>query len=375
MKSLTFSLTAIILFALSIMSGLRAEEKKLNVSRGDKLVISINYGEISISTWDKNELVIKSDAVENKNEKGLEISQKGNTVTVTGGTEGSDIFISAPSDFNFDVRTGAGSVSIKGNVSGKVELKTSGGDIKTDNIYGSLDVSTSGGNVSIRNVKGSVKINSGGGDLNAGDIEGDIVLKTGGGSVNVGKVTKSLKLKTGGGNIAVTGTGTDAVINTGGGNILVDKSDGKLALTTGGGDIRLNNPKDELIAKTGSGSIYIQNVSNKMNIYTGSGDVDIFCTSLYNGNSEIKSNNGDVILNLPPNIKATVIAKVNSQELSDQDDSDIDNIKSDFKAATIDRHKDPNVIIAVYQINGGGGNINVTVANGSIELKKSGNTR
>jgi hypothetical protein len=233
MKSLTFNLTAIILFALSFMSGLRAEEKKLNVSKGDKLAININYGAISITTWDKNELLIKSDALENKNEKGLEITQKGNTVTVTGGTEGSDIFISAPSDFNFDVRTSAGSVLIKGNVSGKVELRTSGGEIETGNIYGLLDVSTSGGNVLIRNVKGGAKINSGGGDLKAGDIAGDIVLKTGGGNVNVGKVTKSLKLKTGGGNIAVTGTGTDAVINTGGGNILVDKSDGKLELTTG----------------------------------------------------------------------------------------------------------------------------------------------
>jgi hypothetical protein len=375
MKSLTFNLTAIIFFALSIMFGLRAEEKKLNVSKGDKLVININYGEISISTWDKNELVIKSDAKINGHEKELEISQAGRVVTVTGGSDGSDIFISAPYDFNFDVRTGAGSVSIKGNISGKVELRTSGGDITTDNIYGSLDVSTSGGNVIIGNVKGGAKINSGGGDLKAGDIEGDIVLKTGGGSVKVGKVTKSLKLKTGGGNILVTGSGSDAVINTGGGNILVDKSDGKLELTTGGGDIRLNNPKDELIAKTGSGSIYVQNASGKMNIYTGSGDADIFCTSSYKGNSEIKTNNGDVILNLPPNIKATVTAKVNSRGSSDQNDSDIDNIKSDFKATTIDRHKDENVIIVVYQINGGGGNINVTVANGSIELKKSGNTR
>ena len=70
MKSFSFNLTAIIFFALSIMFGLRAEEKNINVSKGDKLVININYGEISISAWDKNELVIKSDAVENKNENG-----------------------------------------------------------------------------------------------------------------------------------------------------------------------------------------------------------------------------------------------------------------------------------------------------------------
>lgn len=369
MKSITYKLTIIILFTLASVCTSRAEEKQLNVSKGDKLVININFGEISITTWNKDELVIKSDLEKDEHDKGLEIVQKGKIVTVTGGSNGSDITISAPSDFNFDVKTNAGSVSIKGNVSGKVELKTSGGDISTDNIYGSLDVSTSGGNVLIRNVKGAVKINSGGGDLNVGDISGDVVLNTGGGNVKVGKVSGTLKLKTGGGNISVSGSGNDALINTGGGNIFVDKSVGKIEMNTGGGDIKLNNPQEKIIAKTGSGSIHIQNVSNKMTIFTGSGDAEIFCSSLYKGNSEIKTNNGNVTLNLPAGIKATVTAKINSQGSDDQDVSDIDNIKSDFKLTTIDRHE--NSINVSYQINGGGSNINVIIENGNFQLKKS----
>jgi hypothetical protein len=373
MNSHAYKFTMIVFFTIALIAGIRAEEKHLTVSKGDKLVININYGEVSITTWNKDELVFKSDLENDEHQKGLEIVQTGKIVKVTGGSNGSDISISAPSDFNFDVRTNAGSVSIKGNVSGKVELKTSGGDIKTDNIYGSLDVSTSGGNVLVRNVKGGVKINSGGGDLSVGDIEGETVLKTGGGSVKVGKISKSLKLKTGGGNISVAGIGKDASINTGGGNISVDKSGGKIEMTTGGGDIRLNNPQEEIIAKTGSGSVYIQNASNKMNIFTGSGDAEIFCSSLYKGNSEIKTNNGNVALNLPANIKATVTLKINNQGADDQEDSDIDNIKSDFKLTTI--LKSENAINVTYQINGGGSNINVIVENGNFELKKSNNSR
>ena len=56
-----FKFTMIMFFTLSLMTGLRADEKQLNVSKGDKLVININYGEISITTWNKDELVIKSD--------------------------------------------------------------------------------------------------------------------------------------------------------------------------------------------------------------------------------------------------------------------------------------------------------------------------
>jgi hypothetical protein len=373
MNSHLYKFTMVMFFSLSLITGIKADEKQLNVSKGDKLVININYGEISITTWNKDELVIKSDLDKDRHGKGLEIVQKDKLVTVTGGSNGSDISVSAPSDFNFDVRTNAGTVSIKGNVSGKVELKTSGGDIKTDNIYGPLDVSTGGGNVSIRNVKGTVKINSGGGDLSVGDIEGETILKTGGGSVKVGKISKSLKLKTGGGNISVAGIGNDAAINSGGGNISVEKSGGKIEMITGGGDIKLNNSQEEIIAKTGSGSIFIQNASNKMNIFTGSGDAEIFCSSLYKGNSEIKTNNGNVALNLPDNIKATVTLKINNQGADDQEDSDMDNIKSDFKLTTILRSE--NVIIVTYQINGGGNNLNVIVENGNFELKKSNNFR
>jgi hypothetical protein len=144
-------------------------------------------------------------------------------------------------------------------------------------------------------------------------------------------------------------------------------------MTTGGGDIKLNDPREEIIAKTGSGSVFSQNASNKMTIFTSSGDADIFCTSLYKGNSEIKTNNGNVILNLPANIKATVTLKISSQGANDQVDSEIDNIKSDFKASTIDRHE--NFINVAYQINGGGNNINVIIENGNFELKKPNNSR
>jgi hypothetical protein len=68
-----------------------------------------------------------------------------------------------------------------------------------------------------------------------------------------------------------------------------------------------------------------------------------------------------------------VTLKINNQGADDQQDSNPDNIKSDFKASAIDRHE--NFVNVSYQINGGGGNINVIVENGSFELKKSNNSR
>ena len=372
MYSFASKLILIICFALFISANVGAQEKRLNVSKGDKLTVNINYGEITITTWDKNQIVIKSDAEDDENENGLKINQSGNTITVNGGASGSDVTISAPSNFNFDVKTNAGSVVIKGNITGKVNLNTSGGDIAADNIYGTINATTSGGNISIHNVKGGGNLNSAGGDLTVGDIEGDLVLTTGGGNVKAGKISKSLKLKTGGGNILVNEIVNDAVVNTGGGNILIDKSGSKIDLTTGGGDIRINVPKGEMTAKTGSGTINIQNASNKMNIFTGSGDAEISFVQNYKGNSDIKSSNGDIKLYLPANIKATIITNVRGWKSSDNGDSGIDNIISDFKASTVNLHNNDNAVTAtaIYQINGGGNNINLTVSNGYIYLKR-----
>jgi DUF4097 and DUF4098 domain-containing protein YvlB len=362
----------IICFALVFLTNPRADEKKFNVSKGGKLILDISNGEIFVTTWDKNQLIVKSDLEEDEDGNKLDISQNGSTITVKGTNDfnGSDIYISAPYEFNLELKTNAGSVTIKGNVTGKVELKTYGGDIKTENIYGYLDANTSGGNITILNIKGQTKLNSGGGDIRVGNIEGDLALKTGGGNVKVGKVNKTLKLRTGGGNISVIEIGNDATVITGGGNISVDKSDGKIDVTTGGGDINLNAPYGEISARTGSGTVNIQNAFNKMNIATGSGDAQISFTSAYKGNSEIKSGNGNAVLYLPGNIKATVTVKVNSWDAGDEEGNNIENIKSDFKVTTIDKKGDYGQVIAVYQINGGGSNINITVSNGNVELKK-----
>jgi DUF4097 and DUF4098 domain-containing protein YvlB len=366
-----YKILLIICFALAFLTNPRAGEKKFNVSKGGKLILDINNGDIHINTWDKNQLVLKSEVEDDVESNKLAVSQNGNTINVNGTHEfsGSDLQISVPYEFNFQIETNAGTVIFKGNVTGRVEVKTSGGDIKTDNIYGSLDANTSGGNITTLNIKGQTKLNSGGGDIKVGDIEGDLSLKTGGGNVKVGKVYKTLKLSTGGGNISVVEIGNIAEVVTGGGNIVVDKSDNKIEITTGGGDIKLNAPFGEITARTGSGSIHIQNAFNKLNLSTGSGDAEVSFTSAYKGNSEIKNGNGNVILYLPANIRATITAKVDNWN-SDEEINNIDNIRSDFNVSTIDKKAESGKLTAVYQINGGGANININVSNGNVQLKK-----
>ena len=61
----------VICFALVFLTNPRADEKKFNVSKGGKLILDISNGEIFVTTWDKNQLVVKSDLEEDEDGNGV----------------------------------------------------------------------------------------------------------------------------------------------------------------------------------------------------------------------------------------------------------------------------------------------------------------
>ena len=54
------------------------KSRSLNVSKGGKLEVRLDIGEIIIRTWDKNEVYVKYEDWDEENE--LRITQKGNTI-------------------------------------------------------------------------------------------------------------------------------------------------------------------------------------------------------------------------------------------------------------------------------------------------------
>ncbi len=168
--------------------------KSFNVSKGGTLEISTSVGDLHIKPWEKNEVSVSVEGLDDEELDRVKMTQTGNTVRVTYRSRwnnqwGENVVFDAyvPQQFILDLSTSGGNVTVSGSFNGKIDGSTSGGDIKLGDVYGGpVEVTTSGGNVT------------------TGAIQGDGTLKTSGGDIQVGKVSGQLSVYTSGGNIRVT---------------------------------------------------------------------------------------------------------------------------------------------------------------------------
>lgn len=192
--------------------------------------------------------------------------------------------IAVPSEYNVDLNTKGGSISVE-NLNGKVLSKTSGGSLKFDNIEGSISGKTSGGSISIGEVVGSSNIRTSGGSIRIRLAEGPVDAHTSGGSITVEEVMGTIKAHTSGGSVKATISRqpeSDCRLTTSGGSITVYLSENfgfDLDAETAGGRVytdfrvtlkgevnkrslygKMNGGGPELYLRTSGGSIYLKNL-------------------------------------------------------------------------------------------------------------------
>ncbi len=362
----------LLIILLLILAGIltaqaQQKEKTFNLGKNGKLEVKIDYGDIQLNTWNKDEVSVKYEEDEDSGIQSFRMIQSGNTLTITSGDyPGEDINITVPASINLELNTSGGEITIKNDITGKVECSTAGGDIDTKNINGNTVLNTAGGQIQTGRINGDAEINSGGGDLQIGTITGKAELNTGGGNVQVTSVSKDLKVRTGGGNVNSGDVGGVFTVTTGGGNVQVQAVSSSAKVTTGGGNVSVGRASGKTSAKTGGGNLSFKNIKGGIDCYTGSGDVYVELNPDPKVNSEIKSGSGSVTLYLPGNAKATVVAKVRGWDTWGEDNTSP--ITSDFKLTTED--KSHSTVKTTYVINGGGSTIEVQTTSGEIRIKK-----
>ncbi len=369
MKTYRTKLFLIIIFILAgiLTAYAQQKEKSFNLGRNGKIEVKINYGEITLETWEKDQVSVKYDEGPDADLPLFKMVQNGNALTITSGDYSSeDLVITVPSSINLDLNTSGGDIKINGDITGKVQCITAGGDIKTKNINGNTELNTAGGEIRVGKVEGDAEVNSAGGDLRIGAITGTAVLNTGGGNVQVSNVRKDLKVRTGGGNVKTGDVGGVLSITTGGGNVDVQTVSSSVKVTNGGGNVTFAGAGGKTSATTGGGNLSFRNIKGGIDCYTGSGDVYVELNPDPKVDSKIQSGSGSVTLYLPENAKATVVAKVQGWDTWGEDNSRP--IKSDFMITTED--KSHNTIKTTYKLNGGGSIIEVQTTSGEIYIKK-----
>jgi len=353
--------SALIVLSMNTYATLRDSEegkdsKSFTVTKGGQLEVNVSGGDIQLKTWDKDEVNVVVDGIDEEDMDYVKITQSGNTVRVEyrprWNSSGDVLFkISLPAQFDADVRTSGGNIEVRGTMKGKLTGSTSGGDIRTVDIEGTMDMKTSGGNIEL------------------GTVSGEAEVKTSGGDIKVDRVGKSLIASTSGGDVEVGDVGGDATLSSSGGEVKVGKVSGSARLKTAGGDIDLRSASGTVEAKTAGGNIRLENISGSIVAKTAGGDVEAELIPSGKGPSELRSSGGNVILSIPSNAKVTIDATIELRYEWGRHRDDYD-IHSDFKEESKTGDKDEQEIHAVYKLNGGGDRITLETTNGNIEIKK-----
>jgi len=346
--SYVFTGLIFILSGFLALSNATDKDKTFNVSKGDKLEVSVSHGNIKVSTWEKDQAYIKAINIDSDDLAVLKIEQIGNKILVEFKGQDSDDFyleVSIPSQLNLDLSTGGGNISIKGNINGMVELATGGGNIDVNDVVDKLSVSTGGGNISVGNVGGETELSTGGGNISVKEVKSKIEISTGGGNISLGNIGVS----TAGGNISVGKVSGSAELNTAGGNISLDGASGKVEVNTAGGNLNLKNISGSIEANTAGGNIYADLVPSS------------------NSHSEFNTAGGDINLVLPSDAKVNIEATVYVGKHAG--DPDVEKmIKSDFEPTTVDING--KNLIKRFVLNGGGSMIELNTASGKIKINK-----
>jgi len=306
-QRLLFLLCVCVFFSAMIYAGGGIEntiEKTFQVGSGGTLTLDTERGSIQILSGDQDfvsvKIVLRADTRNQDKASDLfddfktEFHQKGKNVDIRASYKGGGwsfwnfgktrlnarFVISVPLDYNVDLKTSGGSISVD-ELHGDVHCRTSGGSLKFGPIRGSVHGRTSGGSITLKGCKGPVNIETSGGSITIGKAMGPVDAHTSGGSVTVeevlGKINASTsggsmkatisrqpedncRLTTSGGSITVVlarGIGVDADARTSGGKVYtdfpVDGEKTKKSLKS-----RINGGGPLLYLRTSGGSVYIK---------------------------------------------------------------------------------------------------------------------
>ncbi len=391
MKSKQLAAIAITLLLSAMISITVAQDQKksFTVNKGDLLDISTRMGNITIDTWDKNEVnIIVKNVIDSEIDL-LTMVQSGNKVEVKFKGDDSnriEFEISIPSKFNLELSTGGGNITLINDLDGEIDASTAGGNISVKNIIGMTDISTAGGNITVGDINskadistagGNIKvgninsdadISTAGGDMKIGDINGTADVSTAGGNIKIGFIKGSADVSSAGGNIFVENIGGNADVSTGGGNVKVGNVTGSAELNTGGGNISLGAATGKVEVNTGAGNISLENIKGSIEANTGAGNILAKLIPDGKNVSELNTGVGNITLYVPASAKVTIVAT--AHVLMWDDESELQNIKSEFTPTTVNRYRNKKQIEVIFELNGGGSKIELNVALGEIEIKK-----
>ena len=378
MRTMKTIILLIILFAANILTAQKESRKTetFQVSKDGELEVYTNPGDITIETWDKNEVVVKMRGEDEDSDiREVKIEQRNKRIVVKydsrwGWSEIIDFIITVTKNFNVILNSTGGDVEFRNDINGNIDVNTSAGDLTMANVSGSLSLNTQGGDIRLRDVNGSLDANTQGGDIRIGKISGKSArVNTQGGDISITSIGSDAKVKTYGGEIRIGDIDGSADVTTYGGDVELGNVGGSVKMETYGGNLSLQSAKGDVEASTYAGDIDLKNVKGSVRAKTNAGNITAVLYPTGKNRSSLKTSNGEVTLYLPENAKANIEASIQVRgwwkEMKDEF-----YVKSDFSGGTNKFDDDEKEITASYTLNGGGEKITISTFNSNIKIRK-----
>lgn len=398
--------------------------RKFDVSPGGDLKMSNLIGDVTITGGNNNQVEVIQDLfldVDTEQEAQraygvylASVEKQGNAITVKGPEKSQRRYVTVsynvkvPKKFNVDVQTTGGEVLLR-ILEGRASLETLGGDVEAGDVTGDLDVETAGGEITARNVEGVVILNTAGGEIALREArKGPFTLKTAGGGISLQTTSGTVMASTSGGNVTARNADGNLDLSTSGGEISLREVKGTshTAKTSGGdveaisvvGDVELKTSGGELLASNIEGSVYGRTSGGNVTVERVSGDADVSTSGgslrledvtgrlsgktsggdvraqlskghKLNGTMRLSSSGGEITLQLPGDVQATVDAEIQLTEPFSHY-----TVRSDFDLKIEEKKEERGsqygTIRATGDINGGGPFIELRTTEGDIIIER-----
>jgi hypothetical protein len=338
--------------------------KTITPKAEDTLVVYVDPGNLQIIPTDKKEIVITTQAIEKADQENIQTTSKNKEIRLDfrGDKTGNGIFVvQLPTGFNIDSYT-SGNVDAKGNLNGKIKIKTNAGSVTLGDVVGNLTIDSQSGDIAVGSIEGDASISTNG-DIEAQDVSGALELKNQSGDSFIKSVGGNANARVADGDLSIGEVGGNLNAQATIGDVDFHKVAGMATVNTDSGDIDFFEGTSMIIAQSNSGDITLRKVAGAVDARTEDGDISAEMLSGSGNSSKFYSQDGDIDLSFGDGAKATVEAKVTGQGIDEDDEP----LMSDFAPVS-----DKNKLAAKYEINGGGDSIMIEAVNGEISLKKAG---
>lgn len=159
------------------------------IRAGDRLRVSTHEGDITVRSWNRNEVNVRSGDRDHDRLRGVRVSRSGSVITVDAsgswmGGGGIDVVIRMPASVALSANSVEGDITVEGvsapvsveTVEGDILVRGTRGNVTASAVDGTVDVRDTEGNISATSVNDDVLVASARGRVAAEAVNGDVIV-------------------------------------------------------------------------------------------------------------------------------------------------------------------------------------------------------